>query len=124
MSSSPITSILRREREVLEELLDLAKCQIDVLDAKHADDLEILSSFQSAAMHKLNTLDEQDAEGLAPLLENDSIPNAQVLHEVQELNSAILALVDRIVNFEDKTGFLSEQYENEHRLASSRRGEN
>jgi|SRR5579862_6821339 len=107
MDSSQVASVLRREKEILEEMLDLAECQPDLLDLDRADDLEILLSFRVDALSQLATAEDiVDAE-MYEKFDSTSL-RTEDLRQIYDLNVAILNLVDRIVNADEKTRWLLE----------------
>ena len=101
MSSSQAVSTLKREKELLEDILAMAECQHDLLESGRAEDLEILLSLRLGPLSQLNAAEEAvDAEVAQ---ESNGIPATEDLRELYELNVSILGLVDRILNYDQKT---------------------
>ncbi len=122
MNLNQVTSVLAREKELLEQVLNMAECQVELLESGRAEDLEILLSLREGPLSELAVIEEVVEEGVS-LIENDpTVPTAS-LNELQTLNLAILSLADRIFELDEKAEDLAEEYEhstsweNRHRIS-------
>jgi hypothetical protein len=110
MKSNEVASVLKREKELLEHVLELAECQIDLLESGRAEDLETLLSLRAEPMSELAFIEETMETDTQQIL-NDSTLNKETLEEIESLNIAILSLADRIVNLDEKAESLAEECE-------------
>jgi hypothetical protein len=97
MNSTQAVSVLKREKELLEDILAMAECQPDLLESGRAEDLEILLSLRLGPLSQLNAAEETFEA------QSNGIPATDDLRELYELNVSILGLVDRILNYDQKT---------------------
>jgi len=106
MKVNRVASTLEREKELLEEILHLAECQPELLESGRSEDLEVLLSLRSRPLSELNEAEEaieaemDDRQALTMTTEE--------LHDINELNLAILGLVDRIVNLDEQVELFAE----------------
>ena len=109
MNSNLVASALRKEMELLEEMLELAECQPDLADSGRAEDLGILLSLRADSIAGLGMAEEAiDAE--MQQMGNPNTPTED-LEELAELNLAILRLADRIIAADEATEWLAEQHD-------------
>jgi hypothetical protein len=101
MNSAQTVSVLRREKELLEDILAMAECQHNLLEAGRAEDLEILLALRLGPLSQLNAAEETVGAEMAQ--QSSSLPPTEHLRELYELNVSILGLVDRILNYDQKT---------------------
>ena len=101
MNSSQAVSVLKREKELLEGILAMAECQHDLLEAGRAEDLEILLSLRLGPLSQLNAAEETVNAEVTH--QSNDMPDTEDLRELYELNVSILGLVDRILNYDQKT---------------------
>ena len=88
MNLNQVTSVLAREKELLEQVLNMAECQVELLESGRGEDLEILLSLREGPLSELAVIEEVVEEGVS-LIENDpTVPTAS-LNELQTLNLAI-----------------------------------
>ena len=108
MNSNQITA-LRREKELLQEILDLAKCQTELMEAGRLDDLEILLSLRAGPLSEMAAMEE------ATDIEADPAPRASTdeLFDLNALNLDILRLVDQIVSLDEDTDRLADYCDRE-----------
>lgn len=107
--SSKQVAVLKREKQLLENLLEMAECETDLVETGRAEDLEILLSMRSDPMSELAAIEailEIDSQ-----FEDDSATGLETLEEVHSLNLAILRLADRIVNLDERAEILAEELE-------------
>ena len=98
MKANLIASALEREKVLLEQILELAECQPELLESGRAKDLEVLLSLRSDPLFELNAAEDMIEA------EFDSAHNVMTneeLQEINQLNLAILGLADRIVNLDE-----------------------
>src|SRR5207237_9008831 len=100
MNPNQITSVLAREKELLEQVLNLAECQIELLESGRGEDLEILLSLREGPLSELAVIDETVEEAVTQLQNDPTVPTA-TLSELQSLNLAPLNLADRIVEIDE-----------------------
>jgi len=105
MKVNQVASALEREKELLEQILELAENQPELLESGRLDDLEILLSLRSGPLAELNEAEEAiEAE-----MDHESLAmSTEELRSVNELNLAILGLVDRIVNLDERVELFAE----------------
>ncbi len=121
MNPYQVTSVLAREKELLEQVVNLAECQIELLESGRAEDLEILLSLRERPMSELAVIEETVEAEVFQIQNDPTVPTA-TLNELQSLNLAILSLADRIVQLDEKAEYLAEEYEhcvspeNQHRI--------
>jgi hypothetical protein len=102
--SSNAASALKREKDLLEQMLTLAECQSDLLESGRIEDLEVLLALRAGPLSELAAM-EESAEAEMDQMQTAS---AEELHDVNELNLAILGLIDRLVNIDEKTELAAE----------------
>jgi hypothetical protein len=110
MKSNEVASVLKREKELLERVLELAECQIDLLESGRAEDFETLLSLRAEPMSELAFIEEA-IETETPQILNDLTSSKETLDEIESLNVAILSLADRIVNLDEKAESLAEEFD-------------
>ena len=101
MNSEQITLALRREKELLERVLEMAECQLELVECGRIEDLAALLTLRETAMSELEMIESQ-TDGILP---------AQDLCDLRDLNTAIFSLADRIADLDERTEWLAEQYE-------------
>lgn len=95
---------LRREKELLLQILDLAECQTELLESGRLEDLEILLSLRAAALSEMADMEEAGEIEPDPAL----TASTDELVDLNELNLDILTLVGRIVDLDEKTNWLAD----------------
>ena len=110
MSPNQVTSALAREKELLEQVLTLAECQLELLESGRADDLEILLSLREAPLSEVAFI-EESVEVEVSQMQNDPTVPTSILNELQSLNLEILSLSDRIVELDERAEYLADEYE-------------
>jgi hypothetical protein len=100
-----VIAALKREKELLEQMLDLAECQPELVRSGRVEDLEILLSLRANPLSEMTALEEVAEVEMepAPTVSTDE------LQELNELNLSILSLVDRIVGLDEKTDWLADE---------------
>jgi hypothetical protein len=95
---------LRREKELLLKILDLAECQTELMESGRLEDLEILLSLRVGPLAEMANMEE------AAEIEPDPALTASTdeLRDLNELNLEILTLVGRIVGLDEKTEWLAD----------------
>ena len=104
MNSNQVTSILKREKELLEEILDLVECQPELIESGRVEDLEILLSLREGPLSALAAI-EEGAEAEMDLVQTAT---TEEIADLNELNLAILSLADRIVDLDEKADSMAE----------------
>jgi hypothetical protein len=122
MNPNQVASALAREKELLEQVLNLAECQIELLESGRADDLEILLSLREAPLSELAGIEECVEEDVLQLQNDPTVPTA-ILSQLHSLNLEILGLSDRINELDERAEYLADEYEHcmsrEHRYPIS-----
>src|SRR5438105_4650860 len=122
MNPIQVISFLARERELLEQVLNLAECQIELLESGRAEDLEVLLSLREGPLSELAVIEETIEAEVSGMQNDPGVPTA-TLHELHSLNLEILSLTDRIVELDEKAEYLADEYEdpmpreNRHRIS-------
>ena len=95
---------LRREKELLLKILDLAECQTELMESGRLEDLEILLSLRVGPLAEMANMEE------AAEIEPDPALTASTdeLRDLTELNLEILTLVGRIVGLDERTEWLAD----------------
>jgi hypothetical protein len=101
MNSNQITLALSREKELLEQVLAVAECQLGLIESGRIEDLEVLLMLREAAMSEMEMIESQADSTLA----------SEDIHELQDLNLAIVSLANRIAVLDERTEWLAEQYD-------------
>jgi hypothetical protein len=105
MKANQVASALEREKELLEQILDLAECQPELLQSDRAEDLEILLSLRAGTLSELNEAEdaiESEMDDAQAAMTTEELCN------INQLNLAILGLVDRIVNLDEQMEIFGE----------------
>jgi hypothetical protein len=103
MNSNLAASVLKKEKELLEEMLNLAECQQDLLGSDRVEDLEILLELRARSLAKLDAVEAAvDAEM------DTQTATTEELDDLHKLNLAIINLVDRIIALDEKADWLAE----------------
>jgi hypothetical protein len=95
---------LRREKELLLQILDLAECQTELLESRRLEDLEILLSLRAAPLSEMANMEEAGEIGPDPAL----TASTDELRDLNELNLDILTLVGRIVDLDQEAGWFAD----------------
>jgi len=103
-----LISALKRQRRLLEQVLDLAVGGLDTLETGHLDDTERLLSIRSECMQEFVTAEARVAAKMSDII-NDLTLGARSLAELDNLNRQIITLVDHITAVDDRAEELGEQ---------------
>jgi hypothetical protein len=107
MNSNKVASALKRQKELLEQVFDLAECQVELLETERVEDLEVLLSLRGGLLSELAVSDEEiDPEMWQ--IRNDHTLTTEQLDELHSLNQAILQLADRIAKLDEEAEWLAE----------------
>ncbi len=109
MTSNQVAAALERQKELLEQTLKLAECQTELSESGRIEDLEILLSLRAGPLSELAAEDEVIDAHMRQI--GNSPAATEDLRDLDELNIAILGLVDRIVNLDEKTEWLTDHCE-------------
>jgi len=101
MGSNPIATALRREKSLLEQVLCLAICQLDLVEAGRLEDLEISLLVREQRMRELE-LYEENVNAKMPEIENDPTISPTQLAELHYLNLQITGLTDSIAEMDER----------------------
>jgi hypothetical protein len=101
MDSKSIVVALKRERNLLEQVLSLALCQLDLAEAGRLEDLEWSLILRAERMTDLRII-EAGVGAKMQEIENDLNTSPQELAELHHLNIQIISLADRIANTDER----------------------
>jgi len=107
MDLNQAVSVLEKEKELLSQVLELAECQVGLMESGRLEDFEVLLSLRARPMALLSSI-ETDFGDEMPQVGTRLSP--QEFSDLQELNSEIITLANRIVEIDEK----SEQFAEEH----------
>src|SRR5437660_1439986 len=93
---SAVVTALKREKSLLEQVLHLAVCELDMLELGRVEDVERLLLLRAERMGHFATA-EANVYAEMPDLQNDSSLNPEEIAELHNLNLQIVSLADRIV---------------------------
>src|SRR3989442_15333730 len=85
MDSNPIVRTLRREKNLLEQVLCLAICQLDLVQDGRLEDLEASLLVRAERMKEL-AITEANVNAKMPEIENDPTVSSTELPELDYLN--------------------------------------
>jgi hypothetical protein len=101
MNSDQVTLALRREKELLEQVLEMAQCQLELIETGRIKDLEILLTLRESAMSEMELIESQA---------DNAVVSAEI-GELQELNIEIFGLANRIAELDERADWLAQQYD-------------
>jgi hypothetical protein len=101
MECNPMVVALRREKNLLEQVLCLAICQFDLVQAGRMEDLEVSLLVRAQKMRDL-AITEANINAKMPDIENDPTISSTELEELHYLNLQITKLTDSIVDIDEK----------------------
>ncbi|HYR92329.1 MAG TPA: hypothetical protein VE422_50255 [Terriglobia bacterium] len=101
MNSEEVTLVLKREKELLEQVLKMAQCQIELIETGRIDDLEVLLTLRESAMSEMEMIESQADNAFA----------AGETGELEDLNIEIFGLANRIAELDERAEWLAEQYD-------------
>ena len=107
MDSTPIVRTLRREKNLLERVLCLAICQLDLVQDGRLEDLEASLLVRAERMKEL-AITEANVNAKMPEIENDPTVSSTELAELDYLNLQIIRLTNSIVDIDEKAQHLVE----------------
>ena len=107
MESNGIVIALRREKNLLEQVLCLAICQLDLVQAGRLEDLEVSLLVRAERMTDL-AIAEANINAKMPDIENDPTISSTELEELHYLNLQITKLTDSIVDIDERAQQLVE----------------
>ena len=107
MDSNPIVIALSREKNLLEQVLSLAICQLDLVEAGRLEDLEFSLLVRAERMREL-AVAEANINAKMPDIENDPTLSSTELQELHYLNLQITELTDSIVDIDERAQQLVE----------------
>ena len=102
-----MVTALRREKNLLEQVLCLAICQLDLVQAGRLDDLEVSLLVRAERMKEL-AIAEANINAQMPDIENDPTISSTELEELHYLNLQITKLTDSIVDIDERAQQLVE----------------
>ncbi len=101
MNSDQVTLALRREKELLEQVLEMAQCQLELIETGRIKDLEILLTLRESAMSEMELIESQA---------DNAVVSAEI-GELQELNIEIFGLANRIAELDERADWLAQKYD-------------
>jgi hypothetical protein len=110
IDSKNVVGALRREKTLLQQVLQLAECQLDLIQTGRIEDLNVLLSLREAPMREL-ALSELNVGAEISQLGADRALTAKEIKELHYLNLEITDLADRIAAADTKAEQLAESCE-------------
>jgi hypothetical protein len=107
MNSNKVASALKRQKELLDQVFDLAECQLELLETDRVNDLEVLLSLRGGLLSELAVSDEEIDPEMSQI-RNDRTVTTEQLDELHALNHAILQLADHIAILDEEAEWLAE----------------
>jgi hypothetical protein len=107
MDSKRVVTALRREKKLLEQVLHLAECQLELVQTGRLEDLELLLSLRAEPMREL-AMSEVNVLAEMPHFEHDRTLTPREIEELHCLNLQIINLADRIVGIDERAEQLAE----------------
>ena len=108
MHSNPVLIDLRREKVILEQVLELAECQLELIQSGRFEDVEILLRLRAEPMNELATAEVNVGREMPQIEEDDLTLTTKELEELQSLNLVITNLATRIADIDDSVNRLAE----------------
>ena len=108
MHSNPVLIDLRREKVILEQVLELAECQLELVQSGRFEDVEILLRLRAEPMNELATAEVNVGREMPQIEEDDLTLTTKELEELQSLNLLITNLATRIADIDDSVNRLAE----------------
>jgi len=108
MHSNPVLIDLRREKVILEQVLELAECQLELVQSGRFEDVEILLRLRAEPMNELATAEVNVGREMPQIEEDDLTLTTTELEELQSLNLLITNLATRIADIDDSVNRLAE----------------
>jgi len=100
-------SLLRKEKELLAQALDLAECQLELLESGRIEDFDVLLSLRATPMTQLAGIETNFGEEMPEI---GNTLSANEASEFQELNTQIITMANRIIEIDQKSEQLAEQH--------------
>ena len=108
MHSNPVLIDLRREKVILEQVLELAECQLELVQSGRFEDVEILLRLRAEPMNELATAEVNVGREMPQIEHDDLTLTTKELEELQSLNLLITNLATRIADIDDSVNRLAE----------------
>ena len=108
MHSNPVLIDLRREKVILEQVLELAECQLELVQSGRFEDVEILLRLRAEPMNELATAEVNVGREMPQIEHDDLTLTTNELEELQSLNLLITNLATRIADIDDSVNRLAE----------------
>ena len=96
-----IAIVLKRQRSLLEQVLDLAVGGLDMLEAGRLDDAERLLLLRAKRMQEF-AMAEANVSAKMFDIENDSTVDPEAFQELHDLNIQICTLADYIIAIDER----------------------
>ena len=111
MHSNPVLIDLRREKVILEQVLELAECQLELVQCGRFEDVEILLRLRAEPMNELATAEVNVGREMPQIEDDDLTLTTNELEELQSLNLLITNLATRIADIDDRVNRLAEVHD-------------
>ena len=111
MHSNPVLIDLRREKVILEQVLELAECQLELVQSGRFEDVEILLRLRAEPMNELATAEVNVGREMPQIEDDDLTLTTNELEELQSLNLLITNLATRIADIDDRVNRLAELHD-------------
>jgi hypothetical protein len=106
MNFNQAVSVLNREKELLTQVVDLAECQLELIESGRLEDLEVLLSLRAKPMAQLSDIEIEFGDEM-PQGRNNLSANEN--YEFEELNNQIITMANRIIEIDEKAEQLAEE---------------
>jgi hypothetical protein len=101
MYSNPVLTGLRREKALLEQVLELAECQLELVRSGRLEDAVILLFLRAEPMNELVSAEVNVGREM-PLIERSERLTPNELEELHDLNVLIMNLANQIADIDDR----------------------
>ena len=110
MDSNQVLMALRREKALLEHVLELAECQLGLIRAGRLEDIEIVLLLRAESMTELANAEVKIGGEMRQIV-HDLKLTAKEFEELNNLNILIISLANQIADIDDQANELAEYSE-------------
>jgi methyl-accepting chemotaxis protein len=107
MDSNQVLMALRREKALLEHVLELAECQLGLIRAGRLEDVEIVLLLRAESMSELANAEVKIGGEMRQIVHDLKLTTKE-LEELNSLNVLISNLANRIADIDDRANELAE----------------
>jgi hypothetical protein len=106
MNFNQVVSVLNKEKELLTQVVDLAECQLGLIESGRLEDLDVLLSMRAKPMAQLSDIESEFGDEM-PQGRNNLSSNER--YDFEELNTQIITMANRIIEIDGKAEQLAEE---------------